>query len=55
MFRQRGIKPACRPLGAVLALTGLLVLVTEIPWQLAKIVLGVALLAAGGYLLRQGR
>jgi len=39
----------------VLALTGLLVLVTEIPWHLAKIVMGVAFLTAGGYLLKQGR
>jgi hypothetical protein len=36
-------------------LTGLLVLITEIPWQIAKIVLGAALLATGGYLLKQGR
>ncbi len=55
MFGRRGLSQACRPIGAVLALTGLLVLVTEIPWRLAKIVIGVALLAAGAYLLQQGR
>jgi len=55
LFGRRGLVRACRPIGAVLALTGLLVLVTEIPWRLAKIVIGVALLAAGAHLLQQGR